>query len=117
MEQRVLAHAANAGTRMLSEAGSGASAFVTVAELQAVKNAIDFFYYMMAGCLVFLMQLGFAMVEVGAVSTKNIHNIIMSVPGAQPSDPPLPRSQPQTLTLGGVCFTRSTLPRSQQGHA
>jgi len=39
--------------------------------------AIDIFYYMMCGCMVFLMQLGFAMVEVGSVNQKNINNIIL----------------------------------------
>jgi len=44
---------------------------------QQVADATDFFYYMMCGCMVFLMQLGFAMLEVGAVHKKNVNNIIL----------------------------------------
>merc|ERR1719454_502056 len=43
------------------------------ATLDSVVGAVDMFY----GCIVFLMQLGFAMVEVGAVSGKNINNILI----------------------------------------
>merc|ERR1719463_572210 len=39
--------------------------------------ALDITYYFLCASLVFLMQLGFAMLEVGCVSDKNINNIIL----------------------------------------
>ena len=37
---------------------------VMAADIASLTAAIDIFYYMFCGCIVFLMQLGFAMVEV-----------------------------------------------------
>merc|ERR1711991_1208918 len=54
---------------------------VTTAELAqnvtALAAAIDATYYLLCACLVFFMQIGFAMLEVGCVSSKNIKNIIL----------------------------------------
>merc|ERR1719235_2840623 len=58
-----------------SETAFGVSNLAT--KVDAVVTAIDFTYYFLCASLVFIMQLGFAMLEVGAVSEKNINNIIV----------------------------------------
>ena len=40
-------------------------------------NDIDSLWVMICGCLVFYMQAGFAMLEVGTVRSKNSHNILL----------------------------------------
>jgi len=55
-----------------------------------IEAATDIFYYMICGCMVFLMQLGFAMLEVGTVSKKNINNIILK--------------GTLDILIGGVCW-------------
>jgi len=42
-----------------------------------LAQSIDIAYYLLCACLVFFMQVGFAMLEVGCVSSKNIKNIIL----------------------------------------
>jgi len=46
-------------------------------KVDALIMAVDTAYYLLCGTLVFFMQLGFAMLEVGLVSSKNIKNIIL----------------------------------------
>lgn len=46
-------------------------------QIDYLKSAIDITYYLLCGCLVFYMQVGFSMLEVGCVSKKNINNIII----------------------------------------
>merc|ERR1719235_1229423 len=58
-----------------SETAFGVSNLAT--KVDAAVAAIDFTYYFLCASLVFIMQLGFAMLEVGAVSEKNINNIIV----------------------------------------
>jgi len=54
---------------------------ITVTDLDAkiaqVAAAVDLTYYLLCAALVFFMQIGFAMLEVGCVSSKNIKNIIL----------------------------------------
>lgn len=45
--------------------------------LAVMPAAIDITYYLLCAVLVFFMQVGFAMLEVGCVSAKNINNIIL----------------------------------------
>eukprot|EP00947_MAST-08B_sp_MAST-8B-sp1_P003732 g3732.t1 len=59
------------------EAEAAKTAKALADQLAQLTQAIDVAYYFLCGCMVFLMQLGFAMVEVGAVSKKNINNIIL----------------------------------------
>ena len=47
------------------------------AEIDSLAQAIDLTYYLLCATLVFFMQIGFAMLEVGCVSSKNIKNIIL----------------------------------------
>lgn len=49
----------------------------TVEEAGLVLNEVNTFYVMWAATLVFLMQLGFAMLSAGAVRTKNTANILL----------------------------------------
>jgi len=48
-----------------------------VTKVEQVIAALDITYYFLCASMVFLMQLGFAMLEVGCVSEKNINNIIL----------------------------------------
>lgn len=46
-------------------------------KIESLAHGIDLAYYLLCATLVFFMQVGFAMLEVGLVSSKNIKNIIL----------------------------------------
>ena len=54
-----------------------ASADATAADLGVAKKETDTFYILFAGCLVFLMQCGFATLEAGSVRDKNVRNVLL----------------------------------------
>ena len=54
------------------------SAAETVAELGHVKTALNLFFLIFGGSLVFFMQAGFAMVETGFCRSKNAVHVIMT---------------------------------------
>lgn len=56
---------------------AAATAQTNYAGLVKLANSLDITYYFFCACLVFFMQIGFAMLEVGCVSSKNIKNIIL----------------------------------------
>jgi len=49
----------------------------TAADLGVAKKETDTFYILFAGCLVFLMQCGFATLEAGSVRDKNVRNVLL----------------------------------------
>ena len=49
----------------------------TAADLAVAKKETDTFYILFAGCLVFLMQCGFATLEAGSVRDKNVRNVLL----------------------------------------
>ena len=49
----------------------------TAARLTALEGAVDTFYYLFVGSLVFFMQAGFGLLEAGSVRTKNTKNILL----------------------------------------
>ena len=49
----------------------------TSARLTALEGAVDTFYYLFVGSLVFFMQAGFGLLEAGSVRTKNTKNILL----------------------------------------
>ena len=49
----------------------------TAAALSVAKKETDTFYILFAGCLVFLMQCGFATLEAGSVRDKNVRNVLL----------------------------------------
>ena len=46
-------------------------------EIANIKSYMDSFFLIVMGCIVFLMQCGFALLEAGAVRAKNVTNILM----------------------------------------
>ena len=54
---------------------SNSTAFLS--SVNELTNAIDSLWIMVAGILVFFMQAGFAMLEVGTVRSKNAQNILL----------------------------------------
>ena len=57
----------------MSSSTSSTSSF----DLQSLTDDLDTFWLMFGAILVFFMQCGFAMLEVGSVSEKNTKNILM----------------------------------------
>jgi len=53
------------------------SSSISPLDLQSLKDDLDTFWLMFGAILVFFMQCGFAMLEVGSVSKKNTKNILM----------------------------------------
>ena len=49
----------------------------TASRLLALEGAVDTFYYLFVGSLVFFMQAGFGLLEAGSVRTKNTKNILL----------------------------------------
>ena len=49
----------------------------TGASLAMAKKETDTFYILFAGCLVFIMQCGFATLEAGSVREKNVRNVLL----------------------------------------
>ena len=49
----------------------------TNSRLAALEGAVDTFYYLFVGSLVFFMQAGFGLLEAGSVRTKNTKNILL----------------------------------------
>ena len=47
------------------------------AELAMAMKETDTFYILFAGCLVFIMQAGFATLEAGSVRDKNVRNVLL----------------------------------------
>ena len=45
--------------------------------MSEVAGAVDTFYFIFVGSLVFFMQAGFGMLEAGSVRTKNTRNILL----------------------------------------
>jgi len=58
-------------------AANTASNADTAAALSVAKKETDTFYILFAGCLVFLMQCGFATLEAGSVRDKNVRNVLL----------------------------------------
>jgi len=58
-------------------AANTASMADTAAALSVAKKETDTFYILFAGCLVFLMQCGFATLEAGSVRDKNVRNVLL----------------------------------------
>lgn len=56
---------------------SAADNAVAIAQIQSSLQAIDAFYLMMLGAVVFFMQAGFALLEAGSVRAKNTKNILL----------------------------------------
>ena len=46
-------------------------------EIDNIKSYMDSFFLIVMGCIVFLMQCGFALLEAGAVRSKNTVNILI----------------------------------------
>ena len=46
-------------------------------EIENIKSYLDSFFLIVMGCIVFLMQCGFALLEAGAVRSKNTVNILI----------------------------------------
>ena len=49
----------------------------TAASLSKAMKETDTFYILFAGCLVFIMQVGFATLEAGSVRDKNVRNVLL----------------------------------------
>ena len=49
----------------------------SAATLSAARAEVDTFYILFAGCLVFVMQCGFATLEAGSVREKNVRNVLL----------------------------------------
>ena len=58
-------------------AANTATAATIAADLAVAKKETDTFYILFAGCLVFLMQCGFATLEAGSVRDKNVRNVLL----------------------------------------
>ena len=58
------------------EANTAAQA-ATAASLSKAMKETDTFYILFAGCLVFIMQVGFATLEAGSVRDKNVRNVLL----------------------------------------
>ena len=58
-------------------AANTATAATIAADLAVAKKETDTFYILFAGCLVFLMQAGFATLEAGSVRDKNVRNVLL----------------------------------------
>ena len=58
-------------------AANTATAAAIAADLGVAKKEVDTFYILFAGCLVFLMQAGFATLEAGSVRDKNVRNVLL----------------------------------------
>ena len=50
----------------------------TAATLATAMKETDTFYILFAGCLVFIMQCGFACLEAGSVRDKNVRNVLLT---------------------------------------
>jgi len=62
----------------MSSIGENAAAIAALqAEMAMAKKEEDTFYIFFAGCLVFLMQCGFATLEAGSVRDKNVRNVLL----------------------------------------
>ena len=48
-----------------------------MSEIENIKSYMDSFFLIVMGCIVFLMQCGFALLEAGAVRSKNTVNILI----------------------------------------
>jgi Amt family ammonium transporter len=53
------------------------AADATAEKLKVAMKETDTFYILFAGCLVFLMQCGFATLEAGSVRDKNVRNVLL----------------------------------------
>ena len=57
--------------------GNTATQLATSEALGVAIKEVDTFYILFAGCLVFLMQAGFATLEAGSVRDKNVRNVLL----------------------------------------